>query len=286
MTALATDITYEYRGRSLVNPEVINSDILFAGAYCAAGNRDHGTAASIGRALPWANTAGYTPLGFQHRKRVTGDTSLTEIPRAELMIEGAVLHDVTVTGLAGTEDDFGRLVYMSDDNVRTLTRPSAPTIPLGMVIGHRSATRADVLMFSAAELAVLQLAGSQRGQLTIPVGVGLTASGNLATGYLAPCHGRITSVYGICLIGPTDVDVDIDANLEINGTNVTGGVVEMVTADVAGDKKAGTAVTDNGGNVFHEGDLIDVEGVVNTAGTVSDPGLYLIVAEYIREPGL
>ena len=72
----------------------------------------------------------------------------------------------------------------------------------------------------------------------------------------------------------------VDYNLEIGGTNVTGGVVTIADGDVQGDKKSGTAIT--GAAVFHEGDLIDVEAVVGTANT---GGRFDLFAKVIRKPG-
>jgi len=76
---------------------------------------------------------------------------------------------------------------------------------------------------------------------------------------------------------------DLDVNLEVDGTNLTGGVIEWVLADSNGDKKAGTAVTDDGANLFHQGDLIDVEVAMNTASTAGLMGIY---AEVLAQPGL
>jgi hypothetical protein len=104
------------------------------------------------------------------------------------------------------------------------------------------------------------------------------------TGIGAPCHGRILSVYAQCVEANTDADVSSTINLEIAGTNVTGGVVTLAFGDTEGDKKAGTDVT--AANIFHEGDAIDVELTVGTAGTNTDPGLYNLFVEYETLPGI
>lgn len=282
MTALTDNTRYRTHEPGRANPEVFNAEVLYAGAFVSIGNENHATSEAPGRAEAWSNAAGRTPAGWSQDQQ-TGDTSASPIVRGHIDTQPRQV-ECSVTGAAGDETDVLKLVYATDDQTFTLTRPSDPTTPVGFIVDYRASGSALVEFFGLREQVLLSLAGGSRHQLTIPVGVGLTTSGNLATGYLAPCHGKITSVYGICLIGPTDADVDIDANVEIGGTNVTGGVVEMVTADVAGDKKAGTAVT--AANVFHAGDAIDIEGTVNTAGTVTDPGLYLIVIEYVALPGL
>ena len=87
------------------------------------------------------------------------------------------------------------------------------------------------------------------------------------------------------LLPDVDADVDIDYNLEIETLNVTGGVIEFVTADLIGAKKAGTAITDDGTNSGEEADLIDVEAVANTAGTAVD-GYMGIYAQVQTQLGL
>jgi hypothetical protein len=61
------------------------------------------------------------------------------------------------------------------------------------------------------------------------------------------------------------------------------GAVAAVLADVLGDIKAGSAVTDDGTNVFHEGDAITV---YCTKTTTSTAGLVEIRVTYLLEPGL
>jgi hypothetical protein len=109
-------------------------------------------------------------------------------------------------------------------------------------------------------------------------------SGNVATGILMPCHGRFLTVYGQVARIPTDADTSHSFNLEIGGTNVTGGVVTWLFSDALGAKLAGTDVT--AANEFHSGDALDIEVVVNTAGTATDPGLMNLFATYETLPGL
>ena len=154
------------------------------------------------------------------------------------------------------------------------------------MINFRAGTVVDVLFLGFEDMWLHSLAGA--GQYMWHMGTiapAITASGNLLTGIEAPHHGIINSIYAICVRGPTDANVDIDANLEIDGTDLTGGLIELLFSDVTGDKKAGTAITADGTNIMHEGDLIDVEGLVNAAGTLTDVGLYNLYAEVEPLPG-
>ncbi len=279
--ALAKDTPRITAGRRYIAPQVVNASQLFGGSYVALGSQFHATAANQGRAFPWNDANGSIPLGF-NQQGVTGDASRDNL--AQTNIEGRVIEQLAVTG-ASAITDVGKWVYMTDDGTFTLTK-TTPNIPVGFTTDWYSGTSCDVYMLSLGELLCMQAAGGVHKQLQALIGVGITASGNLATGIVAPCHGQITAVNAHCVIGPTDADVDIDINVEIGGTDITGGVCALLAADVAGDKKAGTAVTADDAEVFHEGDLIDIDGVVNTAGTAADPGLYQVIIDYTIQPGL
>ena len=68
-------------------------------------------------------------------------------------------------------------------------------------------------------------------------------------------------------------------DVELDGTDVTGGVVTVATGDAIGDKKAGTAIT--AANEFAEGALLDVEFVVGTQMTAGRFDLFVTVAPTI-----
>ena len=263
----------------LQEPEIQTTEEIYSGAYLGAGSRDDATAADRGRMFAFNDEASVIPLGFSV-SRETGDTGAAPIVRGRVATEAAIV-DVAVTGLAGTEDDTYRLVYATDDNVFDLARPTVG-IPLGWVWRHNTSSRALVEFFSSRELAILAMGGSAQETWFLGVVSGGIGTGNALTGIECSNHGRILSVYGIVIEPQVDADADLDYNLEIGGTNVTGGVIEFVTADAVGAKKAGTAIT--AANVFHEGDLIDVEVVENTAGTAVD-GYMGIYAMILREPG-
>lgn len=282
--ALTADLQRELQGRSKIELQVINSQIIFSPGLLEAAAPDNTTVANRGRVQAFTGGNETIPVGFA-LEGVTGDTSASPIPRGRIGIERHIREGISVTGVTGLGDVM-KPVYATDDNTFTLTKPTPAQI-IGVVINFRAGTVVDVLFFAFEDMFLNALNGAgQQTWLLGTIAPAITASGNLLTGIEAPYHGRINSVYGICVRGPTDADVDIDVNIEIGGVNVTGGLVELLFSDVTGDKKAGTAITADGGNIFHQDDLIDIEGLVNTAGTLTDVGLYNLYAEVEPLPGL
>lgn len=264
--------------------EVINTEVLYSGGYVALGAPDHGTTANRGRLFAWASAAGEIPVGFAYGRDITGDTSASPIPAGTVDAGETVIKQVAVTGLAGTVADVGQKVYMSDDGTFTFTRPTVG-IPIGIVSRWISASLADVKFFSMNELLVLAMAGC--GQQLMYLGhfdVDTIANGNLRTGIPMPFHGKFLTVFAMVDKAVTGSGTATAAiNLEIGGTNVTGGVI-TVTAALAGTKGAklaGSSVT--AANVFHEGDLLDVEAasVIDLTGGTLD-----IYAEVELLPGI
>jgi len=251
----------------LIAAQVVNASVEYAGGFACMNSRGHGTAGSRGRSQAWTSANFQIPLGFAWGG-VTGDTAASPIP--EVQIDASdTFERVAVTG-TGSVADQGRVVFLSDDETWTVTRP-APGHPAGMIVRWYTGTTCLVLRFGAATLASIALAGL--GQYTWHLGKiasSRTVSGNHLTGIEAPHHGRFTSFYGIVDRKSTTATLNEAFNLEIGAANVTGGVVTWAFADDVGTKLAGTAIT--GTNEFHEGDLIDVEGVITGAGAATDVG--------------
>lgn len=284
--ALAADTPRITSPASSTTAQVANTAVAYDGALLAMGTPQHATSASRGRVFPWTGALGEFPLGFCYQGKVTGDTSATPPNATSVWIADTRVNSCPVTGLAGTVADNMKWVYATADGTFTLTRPADPNgEPVGVTIQFQTSALCDVVFFGlGTKMAMSAAGGTKRTWCLGAVKPYRSASGNVMTGIVAPCHGRILSVYAECIAANTDVDVDSDINLEIGGTNVTGGVVELIYTDAAGDKKSGTAVT--AANVFHAGDLIDVEVTVNTAGTATDPGLYNLYVEFETLPGL
>jgi hypothetical protein len=286
MAALSADTPRDASLVSGTTAQVINGDVAYLGGIAALCTSSHGTSASRGRTEPFSGVAGQIPAGFFSQASRTGDTSASPPTATAVDLQDQRVNLVAVTGLAGTVADNYKLVYATTDNDLTLTRPSAPNgNPVGIVIQFRTSALADVVMYGLITQLAISMGGGTRRVWTIgSINSYRASSGNIMTSVTAPCHGRILAVSAQCVEANTDADVSSTVNLEINGTNVTGGVVTLAFGDAEGDKKSGTAVTAE--NVFHEGDLIDVELAVGTAGTNTDPGLYALMVEYETLPGI
>lgn len=268
---------------SIIGPQVVNAAVLYAGAYQCINSRDHGTAASVGRTAPYTSTANQIPAGFQRAENKTGDTAASPIPRSNLWIGPVIVKSLAITGLVGTFADVGRIFYASADDTFTLTRTD-PDIALGIITDFQTSSVATARFFSMVELAILAMAGGGQANFILGTVSAGSATGNVMASWLAPYHGRITAVDGQVPVEPTDVDVVQTINVEIAGTNVTGGVVTFQFDSAIGVKLSGTAVT--AANIFHPGDAVDLETVATVAGTTADPGLCNIYLTVLMEPGL
>jgi hypothetical protein len=280
--ALSADLRRQrVQATGLVALEIVNTQAIFGGGFLAGGSRDHATAGNRGRSFPFTGAAGEIPMGFSQIGQ-TGNTSAT--PKEEARInEEPVYYDVAVTGIAGDNTDNLRLVYATDDNTFTLTRPTR-AIPVGIITRYISSSKCRVRFFSFAEMAMIAMGGAAKYTWHLGVMSAGAPTGNVLTSIVMPHHGRFLDVYGIVAVDATDADVQQDINLEIDGTNVTGGVVTWLFSDAVGAKKSGTAIT--AANVFSEGSLLDVETVATVAGTTADPGLLNLYATVLLEPGL
>ena len=280
--ALARDENYDTHTGKNLDPQIVNAARVYGQAVVGVGLPGIATAAEQGRAKPWVPENSLMPAVMSVDGDTTGNTAAADPPRLRLDTEKRVLKEVTVAGLAGDQTDMFRMVYMSDDNTFTITPPATLAFPVGLTTRAVTATTADVMLLSLETLLAISLAGGLREDILLGVVSGVSGGGGtFYTGRVASYHGVIESTYGIVIEPLVGVGADLDVNVEINGTNVTGGVIEWLLADAAGTKKAGTAVT--AANRLHHGDLIDLETVENTASTA---GLMAIHAVVRKELGL
>lgn len=282
MTAAAADMTRNTESpasRDVSAFKIGNGKILYAGALIALATARHATAGLPGYATPFAGAKGEFAIGRKYGSYVTGDTSASPIPEGEIELNGRVENNVAVSNLAGDITDVTKIVYATDDKTYDVTRPTRGQ-PVGMVIGSVSSTRAAVYFFSMGEMIAMGLAGN--GRYLWHVGsfnAARTSSGNLRTSIVMPHGGRFIDVHAQIDVAPTGASGTGTCNLELDGTDVTGGVVTVATGDAIGDKKAGTAIT--AANEFAEGALLDVEFVVGTQMTAGRFDLFVTVAPTI-----
>lgn len=262
--------------------EAVNAAEIYPGEFQALMSSAHGTSASRGRQQRFSGSNFEIPLGFPEDSRRTGNTSSVPLTRGVSDVRN-VIRKVPVTGLAGDRTDHGQIVFMSDGSTWTLTRPT-PGLPCGIVIEYVDSTYAWVMFWSFQVSVALALAGSGKQDVLVGIATAGAATGNVATGVVLQGHGKIKACYGIVIVDATDADVVQTLNLEIGGTDVTGGVITWAFGDTVGTKDAGSAIT--AANEFHDGDLLDIETAATVAGTTADPGLMAIYAQIEYLPGL
>lgn len=213
----------------------------------------------------------------------TGDTSGTPPPEGGIKIYPRILKRYAVTG-AASRADILKPVYATDNQTLDLTRPADDAEAVGLIVEWHTGTTCDVLLFGLIGQCLLGMAGGNVQEVDFgSYDFADLADGNIRIAQPMRFHGKILSVIGYVEKAHTGSGGTALVNLEINGTNVTGGVVTVSTAAAGtlGTILAGTAVTAE--NVFHEGDTVDVE--VASAGGTRTLGRVRIVAVCERLPG-
>lgn len=266
--------------------QIANSAVVYAGGFAQLRGPDHAT--SQGYAAPYNDEKGAIFAGLFESANgltsATGDTSASPVPEAAIDVDPQVLRRIAVTG-AASRGDIGKPVYATDDNTLSLTRPTNGT-PVGMVVEWHTSTTCDVLLFGLAVQAAIDLGG--QGQEILYLGeldFSTVADGDLRTGFPMPFHGEFLDFFGMVKEVCVGAGGTIAVNLEIDGTNVTGGVITYATGtgtDTLGEKLAGTAIT--AANVFHEGSLLDIEGA--SAGGTRTSGKLELYATVARKLGV
>lgn len=272
MAALSDSQRRESKGKGSIEFLQTNSTTLYDGSFVSVDT-------TAGTIIPHDDTAGNSFLGVYTGAASTGASGTTYAP---VSTERKILVQQTVTGVSA-QTDIGAPIYITTDNDMTLTRPSDDATCIGFVIRWYSSTTCDVMLFDPVDSFLYAMNG--RGKQTICLGsfaLAGFATGNAVTGFKLWGKGKITNFYVIA-----DDDVasgssgDIDLNLEIGGTNVTNSQISVLEAGIAtvGDKlEVDSAISAL--NTFYDGDLLDVEAVVNTAYTGGFIGLYIEV-EYL-----
>lgn len=226
----------------------------------------------------YTGAAGESPVGrLIGQGSVEGDTSASPQPTHDVSIEDEIIESVAVAG-ASTIADVGKVVFLNDtDDLKadlTLTRPTR-AIPFGRIVKFKSATSFDVLRYGMVSLDAIQGVGRKELIHLGHYDANTVANGDLRTAIPMPFRGKILSVFAMIDVSVAGAGATASINLEIDGTNVTGGVVTIAENDAKGTKKAGTAVT--AANTFSEGSTIDVEAATVTDASAGSFDLYMEV---------
>ena len=143
--ALSADVIYESASDQIQSVPAVNGDILYAGALIGID--------SAGYAAPWADTTNYNFVGVC-MKKVTGDTSASPVPEANVNTSGMILKKVSIVN-ASSQTDVGILCYATDDNTLTLSSTSNVNA-IGRVSRWYQSTTCDVDLFTPTEYLALQ----------------------------------------------------------------------------------------------------------------------------------
>ena len=180
----------------------------------------------------------------------------------KVVCRGGIIVRWAVTGASAATDN-GKLVYATDGQTLTLTQPAAG-LPQGFICNWISSTTCDVYMFSYAESIKRLFAGSGGKQLkvfgTFPTNALQGTSAATLWTETALDHYSITSLHAQCVAHDNAVIAGSQAlNLDIGGTNTTGGVLTLAytNCDAYGDMGTAidaTAIT--AANEVHQGDVM------------------------------
>ena len=217
------------------------------------------------------------PIGVASNQAAGNNENLTGNTAGDYSVvakAGIIISSVLVTGTSAITDVM-KLVYATDGQTLTLTRPTTG-LPIGFIRKWVSGTTCDVQLFSLESIRVLSQIGTKQticlGRINSHSIEGTSALDVLS--YEAPNGFTIDSFYAKAEgIDSGLVAGDQDFNLEIGGTNVTGGLLTLGFADAnavadLATKISSTAITAN--NVCKAGDIIQVEMVAGGTGFTAD----------------
>ena len=215
---------------------------------------------------------------------LTGDGTYKAI------VKGGIIQCWAVTG-ATAKTDIGKPVYATDGQTLTLTKPTTG-LPHGFVVDWISSTNCDVYLFSFAEsIANLNMGnGLYKYELrdlgTFPANaLQGTAAATLFTFPASYEHYKLISFHAQCVSHDDAAVAGSQAlNLNIDGTNVTGGVLTLAytNCDAVGDMGTAINATEiTAENEVHQGDVLKIEMAASGTGFTADTSaafkLYAII---------
>ncbi|RLD10054.1 MAG: hypothetical protein DRI56_03260 [Chloroflexota bacterium] len=227
---------------------------------------------------------------------LTGDSSGTYSAtcRGGLLLGGGRYGGVSVTG-ASAITDAGKFVWATDGQTLTLTRQAGS--PVGIVLKWISGTYCHVYLFSLVEsilvsaLSAAPSVYSVKSFGTFPTNALQGTSAVTLWTETAYEHYKFVSLHALPVAWDNAaVAGDQDLNLDIGGTDTTGGVLTLAYTDCDGAADMGTeidatAITAN--NEVHVGDTVKLEMASGGTGFTADvAAAFHIYAVIERLPGV
>ena len=192
------------------------------------------------------------------------------------IVRGNIVKKMTVTGAAAISD-IGKLVYATDGQTATLTRPTTG-LPIGFIVDWISSTTCKVFLFSLVQSLSRIHSGFTDYEIkdfgTFPTNALQGTAAVTLWQETAYQHYKFLSLAAECVAHDDGVAAGSQAiNLDIDGTNVTGGVLTIAATDVdvagnMGAVVAATAITEE--NEVHTGNTVKLEMAASGTGFTAD----------------
>jgi len=253
MTTLSADEARPLELGTINELPVIASDIIYEGAV--VGDNGSGYARPLQSGDPFR--------GFAERKADNSSGSAGDI---NVRVRTKGLIKLSVGSLAIT--DVGRPVYATDDDTFVLTG-------IGTRIGYVYRYVSSGVGIVAYDATVPE----KISVLSIPITLSNLADGDVLTEFTPGFAGRVKAVDFAVGVPVTTGSKAATLNLEIGTTDLTGGVVELTSANCTplGKIVAGSAITD--GAAFTDSDSISVEASSVTAFAEGDGYLLITLGQ-------
>ena len=208
------------------------------------------------------------------------------------VVRGKIIQQWAVTGAASAADN-GKLVYASDGQTLTLTVPTTG-MPFGHIVKWISSTLCDVYFYSFNESLARILNGSsiyeQMEFGTFPTNALQGTAAAILKTIISKSHYKFISLHAQCVGYDNAAVAGSQAlNLDIGGTNVTGGVLTVAYTDVDAVADMGAAIDATAItalNEVHQGDTVKLEMAASGTGFTADCAAAIQVYAIIQKlPG-
>lgn len=219
---------------------------------------------------------------------LTGDGTYKAVVHGGIIVRWAVTGATAIT-------DIGKFVYATDGQTLTLTQP-ATGLPHGIVVNWISSTTCDVYLFDYLESVRMSAASgnSMYEYMDIATVPSNALSGTSATTiFTFPAsykHYKIISLHAQAVSFDAGIIAGAQTlNLDIGGTNTTGGVLTLGYANCDAYGDCGTAINATAitaDNEVHQGDVLKLEVAASGTGfTAAKEGAFKVYAIIQRLPG-
>ena len=197
---------------------------------------------------------------------VTGDGVIKWVTQS-----GQISVNRTVTGVSARAD-VGKLVYPTDNQTFTLTRPANGT-PIGYVSEWITSTTCNIYLFSFTEAILYGLSGGGAQAIaaigSIPSKALEGTSAITIASYLMSGHGKITGFSGTCVAKDAGAVAGSQTfTLSVDGNAVTGGSIVLTKDTAAGARVDSAACTAN--NEYHQGSVLLLKMSASGTGYTAD----------------